>query len=148
MSIKYINELILDIYIKKENIKNINFNNKEDIEKYLKKLFKLLKNKYDITIEGFYNITIYKDKNYGMVLHLEKEEIEYYNYFKNQVDMRLSTVDTNFLYKVNDIPLSILPKIEIINKNNNIFVKLKNKLTKLEMMNLIENSVITYEVIN
>lgn len=148
MSIKYINELILDIYIKKENIKNINFNNKEDIEKYLKKLFKLLKNKYDITIEGFYNITIYKDKNYGIVLHLEKEELEYYNYFKNQVDMRLSTVNTNFLYKVNDIPLSILPKIEIINKDNNMFIKIKNKLTKLEMMNLIENSVITYEVIN
>lgn len=148
MSIKYINELILDIYIKKENIKNINFNNKEDIEKYLKKLFKLLKNKYDITIEGFYNITIYKDKNYGIVLHLEKEELEYYNYFKNQVDMRLSTVNTNFLYKVNDIPLSILPKIEIINKDNNMFIKIKNKLTKLEMMNLIENSVITYEMIN
>ncbi len=148
MSIKYINELILDIYIKKENIKNINFNNKEDIEKYLKKLFKLLKNKYDIAIEGFYNITIYKDKNYGIVLHLEKEELEYYNYFKNQVDMRLSTVNTNFLYKVNDIPLSILPKIEIINKDNNMFIKIKNKLTKLEMMNLIENSVITYEMIN
>ena len=148
MSIKYINELILDIYIKKENIKNINFNNKEDIEKYLKKLFKLLKNKYDITIEGFYNITIYKDKNYGIVLHLEKEELEYYNYFKNQVDMRLSTVNTNFLSKVNDIPLSILPKIEIINKDNNMFIKIKNKLTKLEMMNLIENSVITYEMIN
>ena len=148
MSIKYINELILDIYIKKENIKNINFNNKEDIEKYLKKLFKLLKNKYDIAIEVFYNITIYKDKNYGIVLHLEKEELEYYNYFKNQVDMRLSTVNTNFLYKVNDIPLSILPKIEIINKDNNMFIKIKNKLTKLEMMNLIENSVITYEMIN
>ena len=62
--------------------------------------------------------------------------------------MRLSTVNTNFLSKVNDIPLSILPKIEIINKDNNMFIKIKNKLTKLEMMNLIENSVITYEMIN
>ena len=51
MNIKFIDELILDIYIKRELIDNIDFNNKIDLEKYLKKLFKILKNKYDIVIE-------------------------------------------------------------------------------------------------
>ena len=45
MSIKFIDDLILDIYIKKELIDNIDFNSKDDLEKYLKRLFKTLKNK-------------------------------------------------------------------------------------------------------
>jgi len=73
MSIKYIDELTFDIYIKNNFIENIDFENKEDIEKYLKKIFKTLNQKYKIIIEGFYNITIYIDKYYGIVIHLEKE---------------------------------------------------------------------------
>ena len=48
MSIKFIDEITFDIYIKKDLVDNIDFNNKDDLEKYLKKLFKILKNKYDI----------------------------------------------------------------------------------------------------
>ena len=72
MSIKFISDLIFDIYIKKCFIDNIDFSIKEDIEKYLKKLFKTLSKKYNLKIEGFYNITVYIDKYYGIILHLEK----------------------------------------------------------------------------
>lgn len=145
MSIKFIDSFTLDIYIKQELIGGIDFNNKEDLEKYLKKLFKTLKNKYEITVEGFYEITVYIDKYYGVVLHLEKEDIDYYDYFKNQVDMRLITVNTEFLYLVNDIPLNLLNKINVLVKNDEIYIKIKDRLTKLEMMELIENSKIVYE---
>lgn len=145
MSIKYIDELTFDIYVKKEFINNIDFNNKEEIEKYLKKLFKILNNKYNIIIEGFYDITIYIDKYYGIILHLEKELLDYYEYYKNQVDMRLITVDTEFMYLVNDIPLNIIDKIKIENKDNNIYIKLKEELTHIEMMNLMEFSEIVYK---
>ena len=144
MNIKYIDELTFDIYIKNQLIENINFDNKEDIEKYLKKLFKILNQKYKIIIEGFYNITIYIDKYYGIVIHLEKEELEYYEYYKNQVDMRLITVHTDFMYLVNDIPKSIIDKIKIENKDNNIYIKIINKLNDLEMMELMEFSEIVY----
>ena len=144
MSIKYIDELTFDIYIKNKFIENIDFENKEDIEKYLKKLFKILNQKYKIIIEGFYNITIYIDKYYGIVIHLEKEELEYYEYYKNQVDMRLITVHTDFMYLVNDIPKSIIDKIKIENKDNNIYIKIINKLNDLEMMKLMEFSEIVY----
>ena len=83
MNIKFIDDLILDIYIKKKLIDNIDFNSKENLEDYLKNLFKILKNKYRITIEGFYDITVYIDKYYGIVLHLEKEDIDYYDYYKD-----------------------------------------------------------------
>ena len=144
MIVKSIDDLTLDIYIKKEIIDNIDFNNKEDLEKYLKKLFKTLKNKYDIVIEGFYDITMYKDKYYGVIFHLEKEDIDYYDYFKNQVDMRIITIDTNFLYLVEDIPFDIFNKINVIIKDNKIYLKLKEDLTRLEMMKLLEVSKVEY----
>lgn len=145
MSIKFIDEFILDIYIKKELIDNIDFNKKDHLEKYLKKLFKTLKNKYEIVIEGFYDITVYVDKYYGVVFHLEKEQLEYYDYFKNQVDMRIITIDTEFLYLVDDIPQDLLDKVNLNIIENDIYLKIKKELTKLEMMELIENSIIVYD---
>jgi len=140
VNIKFIDDLTLDIYIKKELIDNIDFNSKDDLEKYLKKLFKTLKNKYDLVIEGFYNITVYCDKYYGVIFHLEKDDIEYYDYFKNQVDMRIITVDTELLYLVDDILYNLLNKVNVIIKDNEIYLKIKEDLTELEMMELLESS--------
>ena len=145
MNIKFIDKFTIDIYIKRELIDNIDFDNKEDLEKYLKKLFKILKNKYDIIIEGFYDITMYIDKHYGVVFHLEKEDIDYYDYFKNQVDMRIITINTDFLYLVEDIPYNLLKKANVFIKDNQIYLKLKDNLTKLEVMQLLENSQVIYE---
>lgn len=144
MSIKFDSDLVFDIYVKKYLIEGIDFSIKSDIEKYLKKLFKTLNNKYNIAVEGFYNITVYIDKYYGIVLHLEKEELDYYEYYKNQVDMRLVTVNTDFMYEVDDIPFDILNKVKISNKDKNIYLTLKEKLTDLEMIKLLENSKIIY----
>ena len=140
MNIKFIDELILDIYIKKELIDNIDFNNKNDLEKYLKKLFKILKSKYNVVIEGFYDITVYVDKYYGVVIHMEKDDVDYYDYFKNQVDMRIITIDTDFLYLVDDIPEYLLNKVEVIIIEKNIYLKIKKELNKVEMMKLLEIS--------
>ena len=145
MSIKFTSDFIFDIYVKKYLIEGIDFSVKADIEKYLKKLFKTLNNKYNITIEGFYNITVYIDKFYGIVLHLEKEEIDYYEYYKNQVDMRLVTINTDFMYEVDEIPFNILSKVKVYTKNKNIYIIIKEKLNDLEMMKLLENSRLIYK---
>lgn len=144
MNIKFIDNLTLDIYIKKELIDDVDFNNKEILEKYLKKLFKTLKNKYNIEIQGFYDITVYCDKYYGVIFHLEKDDIEYYDYYKNQVDMRIMTINTEFLYLVDDIPYNLLNKVNVLIKNNNIYLKIKEKLSKIDMMNLLEISKVVY----
>lgn len=144
MIVKFLDELVFDIYVKKPLIDKIDFSIKSDIEKYLKKLFKILNKKYNLIIEGFYDITIYKDIYYGIVLHMEKEKLDYYEYCKNQVDMRLITVDTSFLYEVDDIPNDILNKVNVCIKNKNIYLKIKEELTNLEMMKLLEYSKIVY----
>ena len=146
VNIKFINDLTLDIYIKKELIDNIDFNSKDDLEKYLKRLFKTLKNKYDIVIEGFYDITVYIDKYYGVIFHLEKDDVEYYDYFKNQVDMRIITIDTEFLYLVDDIPYDLVNKINVLIKDDNIYLKINEELSKVDMMNLLEISKVVYNL--
>ena len=145
MSIKFTSDSIFDIYVKKYLVENVNFSIKADIEKYLKKLFKTLSNKYNIIIEGFYDITVYIDKFYGIVLHLEKEKLEYYEYYKNQVDMRLITIEKDFLYEVDDIPFNILNKVKLSTHNSNIYLTIKENLSDLEMINLLEHSKIVYK---
>ena len=145
MSIKFIDEFIFDIYIKKHLIKNINFDKKEELQKYLKYLFKLLNNKYNIKIEGFYNIIIYIDNFYGIIVHVEKENITYYDYYKNEVDMRIIVKNINFKYKIDDIPFNLKDKIKIEIDKNNIYLIILEELSKIEMMNLMENSILIYK---
>ena len=144
MNVRFIDNLTLDIFIKRQIIRGINFKDKVSVEEYLKKLFKTLKTKYNIIIEGYYNINIYIDKYYGVLIHFEKEDIDYFDYFKNQVDTKIKIEDYEFLYLVEDIPLDLLNKIKIVYKDNNIFIKIKEEFTDVEMMKLMEYSKITY----
>lgn len=146
MSIKFIDIMTLEIYIKKKFCSNIDFKNEEILNKYLKNLFKTLNCKYNIKIEGFYEVNVYVDKFYGIIFHLKKEELEYYDYFKNQVDMRIFTKDVDFFYLVEDIPFEILNKVKIYKKDKNIYLKIEKELTEYEMMNLMENSALVYNI--
>ena len=58
--------------------------------------------------------------------------------------MRIITVESEFLYLVDDIPYNIFDKISILVKDNEIYLKIKKELTKLEMMQLLENSRIVF----
>ena len=66
-------------------------------------IFLSLRNLYDIQVEGYYKIDIYKNKYYGMIVEIKKEEIDYFDYFDNQIDMRISIHDDNLiLYEFDD----------------------------------------------
>lgn len=95
-------ENILIIYLKKQLIDTIDFTKKNELEKYFKELFLKLKEYYNIKINGYYNINVYIDEFYGVVLELQKEELDYYEYFDNQVDMHILTEEVQFLYLIED----------------------------------------------
>jgi hypothetical protein len=131
MKIKYIDEDIFDIYIIKDRIKNVDFNSDKELEKYLKRLFKVLKNDYRIDIEGFYDVCIYIDKYYGIVIHMEKEKLEYYNYYK-EIDMRITIKESIFLYQIDNYIKN--KKIHII--DNNMYLEITNSN---DLIKVIEN---------
>ena len=116
MHIEVIDNLNMIIYLSNIHCK-LESNKKEDLQKCFKDLFIKLKDYYNININGFYNIKVFKDNYYGLVLELEKEDIDYMDYFDGQVDMNI-TFENNgsFLYEVDDyfnLENDLLKKIKI-----------------------------------
>ena len=136
MSIKFTDINTFDIYVLKEKIKDLDFNNKNILENYLKDLFKILKDKYSIDVIGFYDVNIYIDKYYGIVIHMEKED--YFSYYRNEVDMKITIIENTFLYQVNDILNLSNKKIHII--DGNMYLELTSNIKESEMMYLIEHT--------
>ena len=137
MNIKFVDSLTTNIYIKKEELKNINVKNKLEIEKYLKDIVIRLRKKYNLIIEGFYDVNIYMDKYYGIIINFNREKLDYYDYF-NGLEMNIVIKETNFLYLVKDIPFNIIEKLEIKKINDNLYLKIIKELNQKEFMNLIE----------
>ena len=135
------NEFVIYLF---RNIDKIDFKNEKEIEEMLKKIFIKLKKYYDIKIEGYYDVFVYIDTFYGMVLDLRKQEFEYYDFFDNQVDMKIVINRNKFLYLVDDYDID-LNKYKVYKLMNNIYLLPKRKLSDIELAKLVENSIIIYD---
>ena len=140
MKIKFIDNLSFNVYIRKEKIKNIDIKNINEMEKYLKNIINKLKYIYNLTIQGFYYVNVYIDKYYGIIVNFNKDRLEYYDYFNGQVELNVNLKETNFLYKIDNIPIHLLNKMEIKRIDNDIYLKITKELTQKEFMNLIEHT--------
>ena len=96
MNIKFIDDLTFNVYVKKEKLKKINIKNKSELEKYIKEIIEVLKNIYNIKVEGFYDVNVYIDKHYGIILNFNKEKLEYYDYF-NGIEINVIIKEVSFL---------------------------------------------------
>ena len=147
MHVEIIDEFALNIYIPNRKVKQINFEIRDEIEFYFKKIFNDLKEIYNIEIKGYYNINVYKDKYYGIVMELIKEEIDYIDFLDNQVEMNIKVVPKEFFYKIEDIFFidNILKeKIQLYNYKNNIYIKIIDSLSDISMAKLLEFSTLIY----
>ena len=122
------------VFLNKFNVKDIDFKNRENIETSFKNIFLKLKHIYNLNIKGYYNINTYIDTYYGAIMEIKHEDIEYYDYFDSQVDMRVNIVkDNNFLYKIKDIFMidkSLFNKIEVYTYKNISLILYKKLLSK------------------
>ena len=100
MKISIIDDSII-VFLNK-NLCVVDYNDAALLENLLRKLFDRLNTYYKIEIKGYYDANIYLDKYYGSVIELINDRIDYYD--TTEVDMRIKIVDTNILYKVDDIP--------------------------------------------
>ena len=97
------NDNNLIVFLNKKISPKIDLNNKIELEKNFQKLFKKLNDIYDLKLNGSYEMDIYLNKEYGMILELQKEEIEYFDYY-DTIDMHLNLSKYDeILYKTNDI---------------------------------------------
>lgn len=148
MKVDIIDENNIIVFLNQFFTKDMNFLDKNLLEDQFRKLFLKLKDTYNIEINGYYDINIYIDKYYGSVLEIKKEEIEYLDYFDDQIDMRIIISKYSvFLYKIIDIfeiPKNILKDSLIYKYKNNLYLELKKNIDNIEMGKLLENSFLVY----
>lgn len=149
MKIHFFDKENMMIYLNKHYTKTIDLDSQDELEDYFKQLFLRLHQYYDISLHGYYNIILYCDRYYGMVIHLSKEEIDYYNYFDKEIDMRIVIDKTNqFLYQIDDyfaLPTELQKKITIYYYRDHFYVKVKRELTDIEFAILLEQAILHYQ---
>ena len=121
------------------------FNLKEEsLEDYFKSMLLTLNKKYDLELNGYYNVDVYKD-TYGMAIELSMEDLDYYNYF-NQVDMNINILPSKgFLYEIayeflNDVKTKYISYIY----HNKIYIKMIDKLSDIALAHLFELTNVIY----
>ena len=135
----------LTIFLNNLYLKDINLNKKEVIEKFLNELTNKLKFYYDVTLKGFINVWLYLDKNYGLVIKIEKEELEYFDY-NEALDMNIKVKEVSFLYELKEVlNKTFLNKFIIYKYRDNFYLKPKQKLSDIDMGILLENTKIIYK---
>lgn len=123
----------------------MNFEDREELEQYFRNLFLKLKESYELKIQGYYNIDIYLDSLYGVIIEIEKEEMDYFEYDENQVDMRICIHETSILYELEEyIPMDH-DTYHIIWYDNKWYVKLKQKINDICLGRLLEYAKIHYQ---
>ncbi len=134
MRIEYCDNVLI-VYLKIKNIDNfedICRNVIKDIDKY-----------FNIKLRGFYDVTIYADKNYGIVLEFNKEDINAYIDY-DKVDIHVKKIDSTFLYEVHDVLNLNIKKFYLY--NNRYYVKLNSiNNSVIENIRLVYKD--TYEVL-
>lgn len=98
MKIEFGDILIIELNNNYLMYKNYSISKFED---NFKDIFEMLKHNYNIEINGCYDIDVYIDKNYGVVIEMKKEDFDFDCY--NQVDMTISFHNQKFLYELEDI---------------------------------------------
>lgn len=117
-------------------------NDRDILEDRFRDIFSKLKDMYSIIIEGYYTIELYTDSIMGMVVVIEKEQIDYFDYFDNQVDMRIIVHDNDtILYEIDD-DFTTLKNLDmdIFFYKNKFYGRIKRPLSSHEIGYLLEHS--------
>lgn len=136
------------IYLNKINLINFNFDKQDNLEDEFKKIFKILKNNYNLKINGYYNIKIYQDNYYGIIIEIDKEDIDYYDYFdyEDTITMRIKKYDIEIFYEVEDFFFikDFLDYFKLYRSKNKLYLKIIKKLDNNIFYKLLEMSKINY----
>ena len=131
-----INDDFIVLCLNRFYIKSIDFNDKEILQNYIKKLLLKLQDKYSLEFIGYYNITIYVDKNYGVIIEVKKEQLEYLDYFGSTLEINTRILEDSFLYEVSSVDFS--DNYLIYTLNGKIYIRIKKIISNVQMGTILE----------
>lgn len=134
----------VSLYMNNIYIKNLDFSDKIFLESYLKNTLKILDNKYNLKFDGYYDVNLYIDQNYGVIIDVIKERLEYFDYFSNQIQLNINVIEDCFLYELLDIPFHFMDNLKFYKFFDKIYVKIKGQIDNFLVGNLFELSNVIY----
>ncbi|MDD2435628.1 MAG: hypothetical protein PHO63_05190 [Bacilli bacterium] len=140
MKIEVKNDNNLIVFLNKKYTDKIDFSDRSSLESYFRQLFLKLKNNYQLKISGYYDINVYIDKYYGIILEMFQESIECFDYF-NSIDMKVNIItNSEFLYQVNDFNKDYPVYIY----RGKLYLRINKDISFIELGKIIENGIIIY----
>lgn len=137
------------VFLNKYYVEDIDFKKKEGIEVYLKNIISNLKIYHHVKMSGYYDVNIYVNNLYGIIMELVNLDDEYLKMFGKKIDMKITfNLDSDILFKLDDYfykdELGNVKK-EVYFYENNFYLKiLDNIISDALMMKIIENTDIVY----
>ena len=147
MKLELFNLENMTIFLCKDYLKKINFNLEENVEKEFKRLFIKIKDIYNINMNGYYEVIVYINDIYGMIIELEKDTDEYVKIFGDTVDMKITfKFDSSIYYELENYITFNIDKYNLYFYNDKFYLELLDysKFTYLEYLKLLESSSIVY----
>ena len=118
----------IKIYINNHYIKSVDINKKSNINKLIKKA----EEKYKIKLDGYLKITIHKGKNYGIIIEIKKEAIDYFDCFNIEIESDIEIIEETFLYQVDDFfEIEDIKDYQIYSYKGEIYLEPKNNIEKI-----------------
>lgn len=127
---------------------NINFTDRDDLELYFKKIILSIEENHGVLFDGFLDITIYMDEQYGSVIEIEKDNLEYPYTSLGETEMNIHLVKNSFiLYQVQDpfiLDPEILKQQEIYYYRSQFYLKIQEALELADFLKVLEQGKIIY----
>ena len=124
------------VFLNKDEIKDIDFKNKDEVENYFKQVFSKIRKRLNENLNGFFYIKAYLDITFGIILVITKEDLEYYDYFSSQIDMQIEMEENStILLEFEDI--FDINSVNIIKHNDKFYTRYNDDLNMLEFSNIV-----------
>lgn len=148
MKLEKLSDGNLIVFLNKFNIDKYKLSVKDNLEEYFRNLFKVLDYYYNIEFNGYYDIKIYQDSIYGFILDIKREDIDFYGYYEDHIDMKISILkDNKFIFKIDDYSLidnGVLKYCYLLKDYKNLYFVPKKTINQYYLGYVIENSQIIY----
>jgi len=122
-------------------INNPDLTTKEEIEDYIKELIFRLRKKQKRNISGFYNVDVYQNNHFGVIIEMQKEDD--LDFFPDIIDLKINIkYNANLYVKVEDYFL-IKDKEKVYYYKHNYYTDI-NYLENKELIKLSDFFTIIY----
>ena len=135
-----INDELITLFLNKDYISSLDFCDKEKTHNYLKQLLLKMKNNYHLDFNGYYNMSVYVDKCYGIIVEVKKEEIEYLDYYSG-IEINPKIINDSFLYEIPNIDNFKDKNNQVYIYKTNIYLKINKPLSSQKMGNILEHTI-------